>query len=157
MARIESTLLVQRPLEEVFSFLNRSESHLKFIPRMKTLDQLSPGVFGQVGTRLAGMLNYFGMRIPVQYEIIEVQEEKSLAMKGVMGPVLFKDGYVLKKTPSGTEIKFWLDLAPHGWARIFSPFMGLIGRIHAWETLRNLERELAKMKIATSSLRSSSQ
>ncbi|HEY3474840.1 MAG TPA: hypothetical protein VGK56_09540, partial [Anaerolineales bacterium] len=79
-----------------------------------------------------------------------------LAMKGQMGPVLFKDGYVLIEKDNGTEIKFWLDLAPTGWTKIFSPFMGLIGRIHAWETLRNLKRELMRQEIA-SSLRSSSQ
>lgn len=157
MARIESTLLVPQRLEDVFAFLNRCESHLKFIPRMTKLDQTSPGVFGQAGTTLSGMLNYFGIRIPVQYEIIEVQQDKSLAMKGVMGPVLFKDGYRLKRNASGTEIKFWLELAPNGWVILFSPFMGLIGKVHAWETLRNLRRELEANAIASSRLRGSSQ
>jgi len=95
------------------------------------------------------MLKYFGIRIPVQYEIIEVKPNDRLAMKGQMGPVLFKDGYVLKKNGEGTEVNFWLELAPMGWARVFSPFMGLIGRIHAWETLRNLQRELMKNEIAS--------
>jgi hypothetical protein len=74
-----------------------------------------------------------------------------------MGPVLFKDGYILRKDGQGTEIKFWLELIPTGWTKLLSPVAGLIGRIHAWETLRNLRRELAKKEIASSSLRSSSQ
>lgn len=90
------------------------------------------------------MLNYFGVRIPVQYEIIEVQANQRLAMNGAMGPIRFRDGYMLQKKDNGTEIRFWLDLAPVGWATIFSPFMGLVGKIHAWETLRNLKRELTK-------------
>jgi hypothetical protein len=94
------------------------------------------------------VLNYLGMRIPVQYEIIEAAPEKRLAMEGKMGPFLFKDGYVLMDKEDGTEIQFWLDLAPTGWAKIFSPFMGLMGRAHAWETLRNLRRELMKGEIA---------
>lgn len=73
-----------------------------------------------------------------------------------MGPILFRDGYMLKKSEQGTEVQFWLELMPAGWAKVFSPFMGLIGKIHAWETLRNLKRELANYEIA-SSLRSSSQ
>jgi hypothetical protein len=137
-------------MEKIFSFLNASESHLHFIPRMTKLMQTSPGIFGQVGTTLAGMLNYFGIRIPVQYEIIEYEFNHRLAMKGQMGPVLFRDGYILKKHANGTEIRFWLELIPAGWARIFSPFAGLIGKIHAWETLRNLKRELAKREIASS-------
>ena len=149
MARIESSFRAPHSIDEVFSFLNKCESHRKFIPRMIELHQISPGIFGQVGTRLSGMLRYFGIRIPVQYEIIEVEVNRRLAMKGQMGPVFFKDGYILKKSEQGTEIQFWLDLMSAGWARIFSPFMGLIGRIHAWETIRNLRRELAAQEIAS--------
>jgi hypothetical protein len=150
MPRIESTLVVHQSLEDVFTFLNMRESHGRFIPRMTHLEQTSPGIFGQAGTRLSGMLNYFGIRIPVQYEIIEVEPDQRLAMNGRMGPILFKDGYILKKNGKGTEIIFWLDLLPNGWTKIFTPFMGLVGKIHAWETLRNLERELNSTEIASS-------
>ena len=149
MAHIESDILVRKSVEDVFSFLNKCESHQKFIPRMTTLDQTSPGAFGQVGTTLSGMLNYFGVRIPVEYEILEVKPNQRLAMKGQMGTFVFEDGYILKKNGNSTEIKFWLDLSPTGWARVFSPLMGLVGKIHAWETLRNLKRELAKKEIAS--------
>ena len=148
---------VQQTLEHVFAFLNTRESHLKFIPRITEFNQTSQGVFGQPGTTLSGMLNYFGIQIPVAYEITEVAPMDRLAMKGRMGPVLFTDGYILKEHGQDTEIKFWLDLSPTGWARLLAPFMGLIGKIHAWETLRNLKRELMKSEIASSSLRSSSQ
>ena len=149
MSSIESTLVVPKSLEDVFAFLNMRESHLRFIPRMTHLEQISPGSFGQAGTRLSGMLNYFGIRIPVQYEIIEVETDQRLAMDGKMGPISFKDSYVLKRNGKGTEIIFWLDLIPTGWAKILTPFMGLVGRIHAWETLRNLKRELMKDEIAS--------
>lgn len=157
MARIESRALVPYSTEAVFSFLSKCESHLRFIPRMTELHQTSPGAFGQVGTLLSGMLRYFGIRIPVQYEIIEIQPVQRLAMNGIMGPVLFKDGYILRKKGAGTEINFWLDLMPTGWAKLFIPFMGLVGRIHAWETLRNLKRELVKQEIASSGRAPSSQ
>ncbi|HSL44075.1 MAG TPA: SRPBCC family protein [Anaerolineales bacterium] len=147
MARIESSIFVSQPVEEIFSFLNSCESHRKFIPRMTELHQTSPGVFGHVGTRLSGMLNYLGIRIPVQYELIEIESNRRLAMKGQMGPFQFKDGYLLSRNGNRTEIKFWLDLLPTGWVKIFSPFMGLIGRIHAWETMRNLKRELSNITL----------
>jgi len=160
MAHIESTIFVNQSLEDVFAFLNASENHARFIPNMAEFQQTSAGMFGKIGARAQGLLSYFGlMKIKVQYEIIEHELNQRLAMKGQMGPVLFKDGYILKKNVEGTEIKFWLDLIPTGWTKLFSPFMGLIGRIHAFETLRNLKRELEIMEseIASSSLRSSSQ
>jgi hypothetical protein len=144
MARIESDVNVLESIEDVFSFLNTRESHLKFIPRITAFNQTSQGIFGQVGTTVAGMLNYFGVRIPVQYEIIEVEPNHRLAMKGQMGPVQFTDGYILSASDEGSQIRFWIELIPTGWAKVFSPFAGLIGKVHAWETLRNLKREINK-------------
>jgi hypothetical protein len=143
MARIESSLRVPNSVEDVFAFLCKRESHLNFIPRMTALTQTSGGDFARLGATADGMLNYFGIKIPVNYEIIENIPNQKLAMKGLMGPVAFKDGYVLGRKNDGTEIKFWLELRPTGWAKIFSPFAGLIGKVHAWETLRNLKREIA--------------
>ena len=156
MARIEASIFVARMVDEVFAFLNKCESHRRFIPRMTELRQTSQGDFGQAGTTLAGTLNYFGIRIPVHYEIAELSANKALAMNGKMGPFDFRDGYVLSQNGNDTDIRFWLDLKPAGWARALSPFMGLVGRIHAWETLMNLRRELEK-EFAPSPLRSSSQ
>jgi hypothetical protein len=158
MASIESSILVQQPREEVFAFLNAAEGHARFIPNMAELRQTSSGAFGKVGATAQGTLSYFGlMKIRVHYEIIEHELNHRLAMNGQMGPVFFKDGYVLKKNENGTEIQFWLDLIPTGWTNLFSPFMGLIGRIHAFETLRNLKRELMKKEIASSASTTSSQ
>jgi hypothetical protein len=145
MAHIESTILVRQPLEVVFAFLDAAESHGKFIPNMTGFRQTSSGVFGKDGTTAQGLLRYFGLiKIGVQYEIIQHEQNRRLAMKGRMGPVNFEDGYVLKRSGDGTEIKFWLELLPTGWTKLFTPFAGLIGRVHAWETLRNLKRELEK-------------
>ena len=144
MTRIESSILVPKTVEDAFVFLNTRESHLKFIPRITEFNQTSPGPFGQVGATLRGMLRYFGMKIPVDYEIIEHQPNKKLAMKGMMGPVLFKDGYVLSPENDGTRITFWLELTMTGLASLFKPFAGLIGKIHAYETLTLLKKQLAK-------------
>jgi carbon monoxide dehydrogenase subunit G len=158
MARIESSILVGPSPEEVFAFLNSPESHARFIPNMAIFQQTSPGAFGKVGATARGWLSYFGLiKIRVQYEIIEHESNRQLAMQGQMGPFLFKDGYVLSKNGGGTEIKFWLDLLPTGWAKLLTPFMGLIGRIHAWETLRNLKRELEAEQLATAGRAPSSQ
>lgn len=147
MTRIESSILVQKSIEEVFAFLSKRESHLNFIPRMTELRQTSPGDFGRVGATAEGMLNYFGIRIPVKYEIIENVPNQRIAMKGAMPYVDFRDGYALRERDHGTEITFWLELSPSGWAKILAPFAGLIGKVHAWETLRNLKREINDMSL----------
>jgi len=145
MSRIESSIHVQQSLEDVFAFLNKSESHRKFIPRCVEFTQTSEGAFGQVGVRVKSAVRYFGVRIPIDYEIIEHEMNHILAMKGRMGLVHFRDGYILSRKANGTKIKFWLKLHLTRWAKVFSPFAGLIGKVHAWETLRNLKREITRL------------
>lgn len=142
MARIESSILVSKSIEDVFSFLSKRESHLRFIPRMVSLTQTSKGEFSQVGGTSEGILNYFGIKIPVGYEVTENVLNQKLSMNGKMPYVNFKDGYTLNIKDNGTEINFWLELSLAGFSKIFSPFAGLIGKVHAWETLRNLKREI---------------
>lgn len=143
MTNIESKIFVAKPIEDVFSFLSKRESHLHFIPRMVSLTQTSQGEFAQVGGTSEGTLNYFGIKIPVRYEITENAANQKLSMNGKMPYVNFRDGYILNRREHGTEITFWLELIPFGYAKILSPLAGLIGKIHAWETLRNLKREIA--------------
>jgi carbon monoxide dehydrogenase subunit G len=143
MARIESGILVSKTIEEAFAFLNQPESHRKFIPRCTEFNQTSAGAFGRAGTTMKGTINYVGIRIPVDYEITEHQPNQRLTMQGTMGPVRFTDGYILSSAAGGTRITFWLELTMTGFTALFQPFAGLIGNIHAWETLRNLKREIA--------------
>ncbi len=142
MARIESSIQASKSIEEVFAFLNTAENHAKFIPNMVEFKQTSAGAFGQVGATAQGVLRILGRKIDVLYEIIEYETNRRLAMKGVLGPIAFKDGYVLSPANEGTQIHFWLELSPTGYAKLLRPFAGLISNIHAHETLANLEKVL---------------
>jgi hypothetical protein len=143
MARIESVIQVKKQVEDVFAFMNVAENHARFIPNMVEFKQTSAGAFGRDGATANGLLRYLGIiMIPVSYEIIEHDLNHTLTMKGKMGPVFFKDGYVLSPSANGAQIKFWLELNPTGWTKLFSPFAELIGKVHGYETLRNLKKEL---------------
>lgn len=145
MSRFEASLLVNKPFEQVFAFLNAAQNHARFIPNMATLQQTSLGEFGQVGTTLEGTLQYLGViKVKVSYEIIQVEPHKKLAMQGVIGPIIFRDGYVLDGAGNDTRVTFWLELTLTGITKLAGPLMGFIGKLHAHETLNNLKRELEK-------------
>ena len=143
MKRIESNILVSKSVGDIFNFLNVAENHAKFIPNMIEFNNVSPGGrFGQVGSRANGVLRIWGQKMRVPYEIIENEQNLKFGMKGVLGPVAFQDGYILSPAENGTIIKFWLELMLDGFGRLMSPVAGLIGTIHAHETLANLKNVL---------------
>jgi hypothetical protein len=142
MARIESSVLVSKSVEEIFNFLNTPENHAKFVPNMVEFNKTSAGPFGRVGATARGVLRFLGRKVDIPYEIVEHEQNQRLAMKGLLGLITFKDGYILIPNADGTQIMFWLELTMTGIAKIISPFRGLIGRIHAIETLTNLKKVL---------------
>jgi hypothetical protein len=145
MTRIESKLWVPASVETVFGFLDEAENHARFIPNMAEFNKTSPGRFGQVGTTIQGVLRFWGQRLEVPYMIIDHADNQRLAMQGSLGPLGFKDGYILSAAGGGTTIQFWLELMLSGLGRVLGPAAGLIGWIHARETLTNLKHQLARL------------
>ena len=140
--RLEATILINRPAEEVFTFLNRPENHPKFVPGMLEFKKGSPGPIEQVGTSIQGVRRFLGRTIELPYEITEYQRGTRLGMRGAMGPIKFEDGYVLESMGPNTRVKFWLEFALTGVMLIARPFLAIVGKTHAHETLTNLKRAL---------------
>src|SRR5436305_657109 len=142
MSKIEASILINRPAEEIFAFFSIPENHAKFIPGMIEFKQTSPGAFGQVGATARGVRRDFGLSTEVRYEITQVEPNSKLGMNGSMGPIAFSDGYVLEWLGASTRVQLWLELALNGPAKLAQPFIGLVGRIHTAETLANLKKAL---------------
>jgi uncharacterized protein YndB with AHSA1/START domain len=142
--RLEATILINRPAEDIFAFLNIPENHPKFVPGMLEFRKTSPGPLGRVGATVRGVRQFLGRRMELPYEITEYEPGNRLGMKGALGPVTFKDGYVLDAMGNSTRVRFWLELTLTGLMKIAKPFVVWQGKIHADETLANLKSTLEK-------------
>ena len=140
--RLESMIQINRPAEDIFAFLNAPENHPKFVPGMLEFKKTSPGPMGQIGATVKGVRRILGRKIELPYEITEYQRGIKLAMKGAMGPILFKDGYVLESMGPNTRVKFWLEFTLTGLMNVARPLLDIVGKAHAYETLTNLKRAL---------------
>jgi carbon monoxide dehydrogenase subunit G len=142
--RLEATILINRPAEDIFAFLNVPENHPKFVPGMLEFKKTSPGPLGRVGATIRGVRQFLGRRMELPYEITEYEPGNRLGMKGALGPVSFEDGYILDPIGNSTRVKFWLELTLTGLMKIAKPFVVWQGKIHAGETLANLKSTLEK-------------
>jgi carbon monoxide dehydrogenase subunit G len=142
--RHESTILINRPAEDIFAFLNNPDNHPKFVPGMLEFKKTSPGPFEQIGTSVQGVRKFLGQRMELPYEITEFQQGNKLGMKGAMGPIKFKDGYVLESMGPNTRVKFWLEFTLTGLMKLTQPLFDIVGKAHAHETLTNLKRAIER-------------
>jgi carbon monoxide dehydrogenase subunit G len=144
--RLEASILINRPAEDIFTFLNNPDNHPKFVPGMIEFKKSSPGPFEQVGTSVQGVRKFLGQRMELPYEITEFQRGNKLGMKGAMGPIKFKDGYVLESMGPNTRVKFWLEFTLTGLMKLTQPLFAIVGKAHANETLTNLKKAIEKPK-----------
>lgn len=142
MSKIKASILIDKSAAEIFAFFAVPENHAKFIPGMREFKQTSPGPFSQAGATARGVRRDFVLNTPVFYEITQVETNKAFGMKGIMGPVTFEDGYTLQPVGGSARVDFWLELSLNGPAKLAQPFIGLVGKIHAQETLANLKKVL---------------
>lgn len=140
--RLEASILINRPAEDIFAFLNAPENHPKFVPGMLEFKKTSPGPLGGVGATVRGVRQILGQRLELPYEITEYEAGNRLGMRGAMGPITFEDGYVLDREGNSTRVRFWLELTLTGLMRLARPFLVWQGKIHAGETLANLKSTL---------------
>ena len=141
-SRLEATILINKPAEDIFTFLNNPDNHPKFVPGMLEFNKNSPGPLGQVGATVRGVRQFLGMKMNLPYEITEVESGNKLGMKGQMGPITFNDGYILESMGPNTRVKFWLEFTLNGVMKLARPFLAIVGKTHAHETLTNLKKAL---------------
>jgi len=142
--RLEATILINRPAEDIFAFLSIPENHPKFVPGMLEFKMTSSGPLGRVGATIRGVRQFLGQKMELPYEITEYEPGNRLGMKGALGPITFKDGYVLDPVGNSTRVKFWLELTLTGLMQLARPILVLQGKTHAHETLANLKSTLEK-------------
>lgn len=145
--RVEASILINRPAEDIFKFLNLPDNHPRFVPGMLEFKKHSPGPIEQVGTSIQGIRRFLGRRLELPYEITEYQRGTRLGMKGAMGPIQFEDGYVLESMGASTRVNFWLEFTLTGLMILARPFLALVGKTHAHETLTNLKKAVEASKL----------
>jgi carbon monoxide dehydrogenase subunit G len=144
--RLESTILINKPAEDVFAFINIPENHTKFVPGMLEFKKTTPGPLGQVGASVRGVRKFLWRKWELPYEITEAEPGNRLGMKGRMGPLAFRDGYILEKMGSDTRVRFWVEPMLTGLMKLAKPLIELMGRAHATETLTNLKKALERTR-----------
>ena len=117
--RFEATVMIERPIEEVFAFLADGENDPKFSPRVIEIKRTADGPTG-VGTVYASTVKDAGMKTKREFEITEfdaptrirwAERSKNL----VQAP---EGGYDLAPAGTGTELTVYNVLEGHGFGKL---------------------------------------
>jgi uncharacterized membrane protein len=113
MIELEHTLILPRPVEEVFSFLNNFEHDPSWQAGIIEAKQVPEGA-ARLGTIVKQVRRFMGRRLDYTGEVVDHEEPKKIWVKSVSGPYPFEGGYRLEPTDGGTRLTLLLKVTPTG-------------------------------------------
>jgi uncharacterized protein YndB with AHSA1/START domain len=113
MIQLEKRIIIHRPVEEVFAFLE----DLTNVPRWQEAVEEARQVTGDpigVGTQYTSARMMMGQRFEASIEYIEHEPDKKIVFKSTSGPVSFQAAYLTEPLAEGTQVTALLDLQMEG-------------------------------------------
>lgn len=138
MVKVEHTVVIFRPIKDVFEFLTNPENNCLWQDGVIRSCKISEGRVN-VGTRGEDVRKYMGREFQTAYEILEYEPDKRLRFKSLSGPVKFEGSYTLEPVNEGTRFSFTIQ----GEA---GPFAALIGGLAERMARKQVETDSATLK-----------
>ena len=142
MARVEREIIIERPVEEVFDFVDDEGNEPRYNPRMVHAEQISSGPIG-VGTKFQTELRTMGWTMPMTVKFTGFERPRRLE-SNTTSPMMETEGALrFDPVPGGTRMRWWWDVRPRGVLRLMSPLVGVLGRRQEQAIWGGLKRLLA--------------
>jgi uncharacterized protein YndB with AHSA1/START domain len=120
--RFEATVMIDRPIEEVFAFLADGENDPKFSPRVLEIAKTTDGPPG-VGTVFASTVKDAGMKTKREFKLTEFDPPTRIRWTEVSKNLITapEGGYDLAREGNGTRVTIHNVLEGHGLGKLIAP------------------------------------
>ncbi len=120
--RFETTVVIDRPIEEVFAFLAHGENDPKFSPRVLEIRKTTDGPPG-VGTVYASTVKDAGVKTKREFKLTEFEPPTRIRWTEVSKNMVTapEGGYDLAPEGSGTRVTIYNVLEGHGPGKLIAP------------------------------------
>ena len=103
MPRVEASVVIHRPVEEVFAFVSNLETHDQWASGSSGVVKTSDGPLG-VGTTYQGMIHFLGQDIQWTSEVTRYQPHERVDFKYTAGPLRMVESMTFDAVGGGTRI-----------------------------------------------------
>lgn len=137
MQPVERSIVIQRPIEDVFAFVTHVENAVKWQDSTVETHQTSPGSMG-VGATINHVGKFLGIRIKNTGQVYEYELNRKFAYKGG-GTVPVDIRYYFNAIPEGTQFTLCYGGEPGALFKLAEPLV-----VRA--TAKLLDGDLKKLK-----------
>ncbi len=122
MTKLEESVVINRPTEEVFAFVADIENMSQWMSELVEAKQTSEGPVG-VGTTVNAVANVLGRRAEGIQEVAEYEPNSKFAIKSASGPVASKDKFTFESVTDGTKVTRVTEAEMAGFFRLAEPLV----------------------------------
>ncbi len=138
MERIETSVVINRPVKEVFAFLEDPANDPQWQSGLLEAEYTSEGPLG-VGTTAREVRKLLGRRIESTYEITEYEPDSKMALKTTSGPIPIEQSASFEAVEEGTKVTLVGEFEPGGFFKLAEPIVGRVAK-------RQFEADVANLK-----------
>ena len=138
MATIELSIVINRPIEEVFAFVSNPETYPKWVSSSREVTITSAGPLG-VGTTFCSVLTFMGRRLGGEIEFTEYEPNRSFTEKVKTGPFPVENRFTCARVKGGTQVTSTQAAEPGGFFKLAEPLLVRLFK-------RQLEADFANLK-----------
>ena len=138
MTKIERSITIDRPLEEVFAFTHDPAKDALWQTTLVESEPLAEGPM-KTGTKVRETRRFLGKRVEITREITEYEPPTGSSFETVSGPVPMSGEYKLEPIDGSTKVTAIGELDAHGFFKLAEP-------VFARMAARELESSLAHLK-----------
>jgi uncharacterized membrane protein len=127
MISVQVSIVIHRPLEEVFAFLSDLENNLKWRSGMIAARKISEGPIG-LGTTYRMINNFFGRQVEGEAVVTEYELNRKYATMNKSG-LPIETQRMFEPVEGGTRVTFAVKAEPlGGFFKIAEPLVASIGK-----------------------------
>ena len=120
MTRIEKSVVIDRPVEEVWQYVHDPANDPVWQPSvLETRHDGGPAM--DVGTRIVEIRRFLGRRFETAWEVSEFDPPRRSAVRSLSGPIPFTGSYALDPVDGRTRFTLRMDTDAHGFFKLAEP------------------------------------
>ena len=125
MIKVEHSVVIDRPVEEVFAFVAAMENEPQWQSGVDEVHSTSEGPMG-VGSTWFEVMRILGRRIETHYVVTEYEPNRKLSMKSTSGPVSMEGSMTFESAGGGTRMDITGQGDAKGFFKLAEPVLGRI-------------------------------
>lgn len=116
MIKVEKSVTINKPVEEVFAYVNNPDNSATWQGGVESVEYSDPDQ--KVGSQFTEIRKFMGREMKTMMEITALEENKKYAAKSLSGPVKYDVTVIFESVSGGTKMTTRVDGEPGGFFKL---------------------------------------